>query len=109
MEKNKQLNLAYFVAAALLVLLFQSFWTDYRTVERIPYSQFLTLIENGKIADVVVRETTVTGTLKEPVNCPGSVLRTVPEEPHENPKSAIGKTRAYLHPGLRRAPLSHAI
>lgn len=68
MEKNKQLNLAYFVAAALLVLLFQSFWTDYRTVERIPYSQFLTLIEENKVADVVVRETTVTGTLKEPVN-----------------------------------------
>jgi cell division protease FtsH len=68
MKKDNQLNLAYFVAAALLVMLFNSFWTDYRTVERIPYSQFLTLVEDNKVADVVIRETTVTGTLKEAVN-----------------------------------------
>jgi cell division protease FtsH len=68
MKKDNQLNLAYFVAAALLILLFNSFWTEYRTVERIPYSQFLTLIEDNKVADVVIRETTVTGTLKEAAN-----------------------------------------
>ncbi len=68
MEKNRQLNYAYLIAAALLVLAFQYVITELRTVERIPYSQFLTLVDEGKVTDVVVRESTVTGTLKEPID-----------------------------------------
>lgn len=68
MEKDKQFNIAYFIFAALLVLLIQSVLVSYQTVERIPYSEFLTLVESDKVTDVVIKETTVTGTLKEPIN-----------------------------------------
>ena len=68
MEKDKQFNIAYFIFAALLVLLIQSVLVSYQTVERIPYSEFLTLVESDKVTNVVIKETTVTGTLKEPIN-----------------------------------------
>ncbi len=68
MEKDKQFNIAYFFIAALLVLLIQNVLVSYQTVERIPYSEFLQLVKGDKVTDVVVKETTVTGTLKEPIN-----------------------------------------
>jgi cell division protease FtsH len=68
MEKDKQFNIAYFIFAALLVLLIQNVLVSYQAIERIPYSEFLTLVESDKVTDVVIKETTVTGTLKEPIN-----------------------------------------
>ena len=68
MEKDKQFNIAYFFIAALLVLIIQSVLVSYQTVERIPYSEFLELVDGDKVTDVVVKETTVTGTLKEPID-----------------------------------------
>ena len=68
MEKDKQFNIAYFIFAALLVLLIQNVLVSYQAIERIPYSEFLTFVESDKVTDVVIKETTVTGTLKEPIN-----------------------------------------
>ena len=68
MENRFKFNIAYALIAALLVLVFQEVWTAYRTVERIPYSQFLQMLDDGKLTDIVVRETTVIGTLKEPID-----------------------------------------
>jgi ATP-dependent Zn protease len=49
-------------------MLFQSVWTTWRTVESIPYSQFLTLLKEGKIVDATVLQEQITGRLKEPIN-----------------------------------------
>lgn len=67
MEKKHQINLWYVLIAVALVLLFQSFWASHQAVERIPYSEFEDLLEDGQIAEVGVRETTIHGRLKAPL------------------------------------------
>ena len=57
----------YALAAVLGVLLFQAFWTSYTQVETIPYSQFETLLDQGKVAEVTVGTDSIQGTLKEPL------------------------------------------
>jgi cell division protease FtsH len=49
------------------VLLFQAFWSSYSQVETIPYSEFETLLDQGKVAEVTVGADSVQGTLKEPL------------------------------------------
>jgi cell division protease FtsH len=74
MEKKTQLSIWYFVLAMLLVLFLQSLWTESATVERIPYSEFRQYLEQGRIAEVVVSETTVRGTLHEAGDGPREVV-----------------------------------
>lgn len=74
MEKKTQLSIWYFVLAMLLVLFLQSLWTETATVERIPYSEFRQYLEGGRIAEVVVSETTVRGTLHEAGDGPREVV-----------------------------------
>jgi cell division protease FtsH len=74
MEKKTQLSIWYFILAMLLVLFLQSLWTETATVERIPYSEFRQYLEEGRIAEVVVSETTVRGTLREAENGPREVV-----------------------------------
>jgi cell division protease FtsH len=68
MEKKTQLSIWYFILAILAILFLQSLWTDSQTVERIPYSEFRRYLADGKITEVVVSETTVRGTLSEPID-----------------------------------------
>jgi len=68
MNKQHQWNIWYFVGAFFLLMLFQSVWTTWRTVELIPYSQFLTLLSEGKIVEATVHQEQITGRLKEPIN-----------------------------------------
>ena len=68
MEKKFRFNIIYVIVASILVLIFQQWLTEYQTVERIPYSKFLTLVDENGVTDVVIRETTVTGSLKEPID-----------------------------------------
>ena len=55
----------YVLAAVLGILLFQAFWSSYSQVETIPYSEFETLLDQGKVAEVTVGADSVQGTLKE--------------------------------------------
>src|SRR4249920_759788 len=68
MNKQHQWNIWYFVGAFFLLMLFQSVWTTWRTVELIPYSQFLTLLNEGKIVEATVHQEQITGRLKEPIH-----------------------------------------
>jgi cell division protease FtsH len=68
MNKQQQWNIWYFVAAFILLMLFQALWTTWRTVEPIPYSDFLKFLNEGKIADLTVKQDQITGRLKEPIN-----------------------------------------
>ena len=74
MEKNTQLSIWYFILAMLLVLFLQSLWSESGTVDRIPYSEFRQYLQDGKIAEVVVSETTVRGTLRDSANGPREVV-----------------------------------
>ena len=64
--RKQQWTLWYIFAAFLGVLLIQQFWTTYRQVETIPYSQFEQLVADGKVAQVTIGQDTITGALKEP-------------------------------------------
>ncbi|MHA7774372.1 ATP-dependent zinc metalloprotease FtsH [Roseibium sp. M-1] len=65
MEKKHQINLWYAFIAMMLVLSFQSWWTTYRTVEQIPYSQFEQYLKDGKIEEIAVKDNTIEGKFKE--------------------------------------------
>src|SRR6185312_943231 len=68
MNKQQQWNILYFIGAFALVMMFESLFTTWRTVETIPYSQFLTLLSEKKIETVTVHQEQITGRLKEPIN-----------------------------------------
>ena len=65
--RKRQFMIWYVLAAVLGILLFQAFWSSYSQVETIPYSEFETLLDRGKVAEVTVGADSVQGTLKEPL------------------------------------------
>jgi len=68
MNKQQQWNIWYFIAAFFLLMLFQSVWTTWRTVEVIPYSRFLKLLDEKQIVELTIHQEQITGKLKEPIN-----------------------------------------
>jgi cell division protease FtsH len=65
--RKRQFMIWYVLAAFLGLLLFQQFWTSYSQVETIPYSQFETLLDQDKVAEVTVSTDSVQGILREPL------------------------------------------
>lgn len=59
-------NVGYWVVAGLLLLWLQGLWQSARSVEAVPYSQFEQALAEGRVADVSIGNTTITGRLKEP-------------------------------------------
>ncbi|WP_043700192.1 ATP-dependent zinc metalloprotease FtsH [Tepidimonas taiwanensis] len=57
-------NVGYWVLALLLVMWFQNVWQTARTVEPVPYSAFEQALAEGRVAEVIVSDTTITGRLK---------------------------------------------
>ncbi|KZM51651.1 ATP-dependent zinc metalloprotease FtsH [Labrenzia sp. OB1] len=67
MEKKHQINLWYAFAAMTMVFVFQSWWTTYKTVEPIPYSEFEQYLKDKKIDEISVEENTIRGKFKDPL------------------------------------------
>jgi cell division protease FtsH len=67
-------NLVYWVLAAMAFLTLQSLWQAQRTVEAVPYSEFEKALSEGRVAEVVVGETTITGKLKTPDGSKTSIV-----------------------------------
>jgi cell division protease FtsH len=65
--RKRQFVIWYVLAAMMGVLLFQAWWASYSQIETIPYSQFESLLDQGKVADVTVGTDSIQGTLKEPL------------------------------------------
>jgi cell division protease FtsH len=65
MDRKRQINGLYLIAAMLAVLAIQHPWLESRQVETIAYSQFEEMLDAGKIQDVRVGDKYITGTLKE--------------------------------------------
>ena len=59
-------NLGYWVVAGLMILWLQNLWQSSRSVEVVPYSQFEQALAQGRVAEVTIGETTITGRLKAP-------------------------------------------
>lgn len=66
MEKKNQWNTGYWIVALLLLLSLQSYWQTAKTVEPVPYSEFEKALAEGRVAEVLVSDHTVTGRLKSP-------------------------------------------
>ncbi|GAA4326101.1 ATP-dependent zinc metalloprotease FtsH [Pigmentiphaga soli] len=65
-QKQVHWNVGYWIVAVLFVTLLQSWWQTSRTVEPVPYSEFEQALAAGRIGEVFVGETTITGRLKTP-------------------------------------------
>jgi cell division protease FtsH len=68
MKKTDQWNTSYFLAAFVALTLAQFFLVERGTVESIPYSQFLQLLNEQKVSDLSVTKDQIKGKLQEPIN-----------------------------------------
>jgi len=66
MNKATQFHLWYWVAAFAILTGFQYFYARTAQIEQIPYSQFETDLQSGKIAEVAVSDQYIQGSYKEP-------------------------------------------
>ncbi len=66
MDPKTRWNIGYWILAMFVVLMLQSWWQTTRTVEPVPYSEFQKALADGRVAEVVVSDRTITGTLKSP-------------------------------------------
>lgn len=67
MDKKKQLNLIYLVAALWGIVMFQSFWGHTASQVELSYSEFERYLEQGWLKDLVVDQQTIRGSFKEPI------------------------------------------
>ena len=58
-------NIAYYIIMFFVIFLIQEYFIKQANYEALPYSEFKTLLNAGKIKEVVVSETEVRGVLKE--------------------------------------------
>ncbi|MGH8644982.1 MAG: ATP-dependent zinc metalloprotease FtsH [Gammaproteobacteria bacterium] len=66
MDKKTTINSWYVLATVLGVLALQNLWTGYQETEPVPYSEFERYLEKGEIAEVVISDEYLIGTLKTP-------------------------------------------
>ncbi len=66
MERQTRFNILYIVFAIFAVLAVQEAWKRAQTVEVVPYSEFERYLKEEKIAEVIVSDQHITGTLKKP-------------------------------------------
>ncbi|HMO47451.1 MAG TPA: ATP-dependent zinc metalloprotease FtsH [Rubrivivax sp.] len=64
-DPKTQWNVGYWMLALLALLALQSLWQA-RTIEPVPYSEFEKELAAGRISEVVIGDTTITGKLKTP-------------------------------------------
>jgi cell division protease FtsH len=65
-DPRMQWNLWYWAVAILAFLMLQNLWQAHRRVEVVPYSEFQQALAEGRIAEVVVGDRTITGRLRVP-------------------------------------------
>jgi cell division protease FtsH len=65
MHKQQQFHLWYAVLAILALFAFRDLFTAPEAVRQIPYSEFQRLASEGRVSDLVVGESRITGTLRD--------------------------------------------
>src|SRR6266511_3106664 len=66
MDKKWHFDIGYFLFALIVVLFLQQLWTASQQAEVVPYSEFVSLLRQDKIAEVEVADKYVRATLKQP-------------------------------------------
>ena len=65
-DQKTQWHVGYWILALLAILTIQDLWRAERTIEPVSYSEFEQALADGRLTEVVVGDTTVTGTLRSP-------------------------------------------
>ena len=68
MDKQQKFNIFFAIFAVLSILIIQEIWVEQQTVTAVPYSELENLLQQGKVAELSIREKFIAGTLKEPEN-----------------------------------------
>jgi cell division protease FtsH len=66
MDKKTNFNAWYIVIAVLGMLVLQAIFQQAQQTEPLPYSQFRDYLEQGKVDDLLITETRITGEIKDP-------------------------------------------
>ena len=66
MNKTARFNITYALIAVLGVILLHDLWAGYRSVAPLPYSEFKTLVREGKVKEIVITTNEIRGEFKEP-------------------------------------------
>src|SRR5512144_3101343 len=80
MDKKAHINTWYFVAVLAVMLLIQ-WWLASSQVHTLPYSEFQTLLREGKIAQVEVADRHIRAELKDPPPDGRKLIYTVRVDP----------------------------
>ena len=67
MERKWHFNIGYLLFAFAGMLILQGFWATYQQTEVVPYSEFLDLLHEHKIEEVLVGDQTIQAKLKQPL------------------------------------------
>jgi cell division protease FtsH len=73
--------LGYLLAGLLGLIVIQWLWATIAPSETIPYSQFETLVAQGKVSDVTIGDTSIQGKLKSPLPDGNTAFTTARVEP----------------------------
>jgi cell division protease FtsH len=65
MDQRTNFNLWYVLVALFMLLIVQGLWQQAREVEPLPYSQFRAYLEQGRLDDLVVTESRISGRLRD--------------------------------------------
>jgi cell division protease FtsH len=66
MEAKTRWNVIYWMLAIMALVTLQNVWQAQRTIEAVPYSEFEKALAEGRVTEVIVGDTTITGKLKSP-------------------------------------------
>ena len=64
-DPRTQWNVGYWLIALLALFMLQTVWQA-RSIEPVPFSEFEQALADGRVAEVVLGDTTITGKLKQP-------------------------------------------
>ena len=80
-EKKARFSVWYVLLGVWVVLLIQNLLISAFSVERIPYSQFLKILQEGKIQEIAVSQNTIEGRIRGDGGTPEKAFRTVRVDP----------------------------
>ena len=66
MENKHKYNVIFAVFAAFGILIFHEIWVQQQSIQAVPYSELETLLQQGKVSELTIRENYIAGDLKEP-------------------------------------------
>lgn len=65
MENKHKYNVIFAIFAVFGILIIHDMWVEQQSIKAVPYSQLETLLQQGKIKDLTIRENFISGELKE--------------------------------------------